>query len=155
MSSIFQNFDVQLNKVYLRKNGRHKKIEMPNLVPRVRFSFGQHREHGLSLVTSKTGSLLPRPQRSLLGTRLGSRQIMDFRVVYARSENLNNCVCQGYENGPSLRLRINWNWPNWPESVFSLLTKRKADSRDEIGKSQARTGSMVTDGNEVGKHLFP
>ena len=76
-------------------------------------------------------------------------------MVYARSENLNNSVCQGYENGPSLRLRINWNWPNWPESVFSLLTKRKADSRDEIGKSQARTGSMVTDGNEVGKHLFP
>ena len=32
------------------------------------------------------------------------------------------------KNGPSLRLRTNW----WPESVFLVLTTRKADSGDEI-----------------------
>ena len=45
----------------------------PNLVPRVRFSFGQHQENGLwpnTLATSKAGS----------------PQIVDFRLVYARSE---------------------------------------------------------------------
>ena len=38
------------------------------------------------------------------------------------------------KNGPSLRLRINWKWP---ESVFLVLTKRKADSGGEIGVKSA------------------
>ena len=37
-------------------------------------------------------------------------------------------VVNGYKNGPSLRLRINWKWP---ESVFLVLIKGKADSGDE------------------------
>ena len=32
-------------------------------------------------------------------------------------------VLNSYKNGPSLRLRTNWKWP---ESVFLVLTKRKA-----------------------------
>ena len=38
-------------------------------------------------------------------------------------------VVNGYKIGPSLRLRISWKWP---ESVFLVLTKRKAGSGDEI-----------------------
>ena len=40
----------------------------------------------------------------------------------------------GYKTGPSLRLRINWKWP---QSVLLVLTKRKADSGDEIGEGTA------------------
>ena len=38
-------------------------------------------------------------------------------------------VVNGYKNGPSPRLRIN---RKWPESVFLVLTKRKAGRGDEI-----------------------
>ena len=38
-------------------------------------------------------------------------------------------VVNGYINGPSLRLRINWKWP---ECMFLLLPKRRADFGDEI-----------------------
>ena len=37
-------------------------------------------------------------------------------------------VVNGYKNGSSLKLRINWKWP---ESVFLVLTKRIADSGDD------------------------
>ena len=51
-------------------------------------------------------------------------------VPLRRLRNLTTVVVNGYKNGPSLRLRINWKWP---KSVFLVLTKRKADSGDEIG----------------------
>ena len=38
-------------------------------------------------------------------------------------------IVNGYKNEPSTRLRISWKWP---ESVFLVLTERKADSVDEI-----------------------
>ena len=41
-------------------------------------------------------------------------------------------VVNGCENGPSLRLRINWKWP---KSVFLVLAERKADSGHEIACS--------------------
>ena len=54
--------------------------------PRVRFSFGQHQEHGV----------WPLPRQDVLKSRTSgsSTQITDFRLVYARSEIWNNTDCQ-------------------------------------------------------------
>ena len=84
----------------------------PNLVPRVHFPFGQHQEHGL----------WPDPKQEVRESRTSdsSTQTQKFETMV---------VVNGYQSGPSLRLRINWKWP---ESVFLLLTKRKEDSGDEI-----------------------
>ena len=85
---------------------------MLNLVSRVHFSFGQHQEHEFRP--------LPRKEVRKSRTSGSSTHAQKFETT---------AVVNGYKNGPSLRLRINWKWP---ESAFLVLTERKADSGDEI-----------------------
>ena len=82
-----------------------------DLVPRVRSSFGQHQEHGL----------WPLPRREVRKSRTSSSSTHAQKIE-------TTVVFNGYKNGPSLRGRINWRWP---ESVFLMLTKRKAEPGDE------------------------
>ena len=76
------------------------------------FSFVQHDEHGLWPLSRQ---------------EVGKSRASDSSTHAQKFET--TVVVNGYKNGPSLRLRINWRWP---ESVFLVLTKRKADSGDEI-----------------------
>ena len=51
----------------------------------------------------------------------------DRKSIHSEIET--TVVANGYKSGHSIRLRINWKSP---ESEFLTLTKRKADSGDEI-----------------------
>ena len=88
----------------------------PNLVPEVRFSFGQHQEHGL----------WPLPRQEVHKSQTSGMSTHAQKIE-------TTVIVNGYKNGPSLPLPINWKKP---ESVFLVLTKRKANSGGKIGCGQ-------------------
>ena len=110
-----------------------------NLVPRVRFSFCQRQEHGL----------WPHPGQEVRKSRTScsSAHAQKFETTE---------VVNSYKNGSSLLLPISWKCP---ESMFLVVTKRKADSWYEIAFHGKRFGKFCitvkrkksSDSQEIGR----
>ena len=73
--------------------------------------FGHDPEHGLWL--------------TLASFKAGNPRITDLQLVLPQGTQT---VANSYKNRLSLRLCINWPWP---ESMFLVLTERKASVRDQ------------------------
>ena len=85
-----------------------------NLVLRVRFSSGKHQEHGLWP--------LPRQEVRKSWNSGSSTHAQKFKT---------KVVVNGYKDGPSLRLRINWKWS---ESVLPQSRHQSLGSTQGSGK---------------------